>query len=180
MFVRPLPALPGDRSSSVGMEAVCAHRVAWFAFAAAKIAPPPPQTPGTSTHVPTQQEQAAAAAAQAAAAAAAAQAAAAAAAAAQAAAQQQQQQAVDPAELICFFEEGELASCDACGQRLKAPVRCNVLVCPNCKHHVRATNRPDAAQQAAAAAQQASQQQQVRRKTCLWSALYLPPLRQPL
>jgi hypothetical protein len=60
------------------------------------------------------------------------------------------------------FSEGELTSCDACGQRLKAPVRCNVLVCPNCKHHVRATNRPDAAQQAAAAAQQqaALQQQQ--------------------
>ena len=92
----------------------------------------PLQTPGTSTHVPTQQEQATAAAA-------AGQAAAATAAQQAAAQQQQQQQAADPAELICFFEEGEIASCDACGQRLKAPVRCNVLACPNCKHHVRAT-----------------------------------------
>lgn len=40
-----------------------------------------------------------------------------------------------------FFEEGELASCDKCAQRLKAPVRCNVLVCPNCKQHVRAIHR---------------------------------------
>jgi hypothetical protein len=63
-------------------------------------------------------------------------------------------------ELICFFEVGELASCDACGQRLKAPVRCNVLACPKCENRVRATNRPDAAQQAAAAAQQQAAQQQ--------------------
>lgn len=55
-----------------------------------------------------------------------------------AAAAQRQQQVVDPQELICFFEEGELASCDACGQRLKAPVRCNVMVCPKCKHRVAA------------------------------------------
>ena len=37
-----------------------------------------------------------------------------------------------------FFEEGELETCEACGQRLKAPCRCNVLACPNCKHNVRA------------------------------------------
>ena len=91
----------------------------------------------------------------------------------QQAAQQQaaQQQAVEQQELICFFEEGQLASCDACSQRLKAPVRCNVLVCPNCKHHVRATNQPEAVQQTAeeaalqqqqAAAQQQQPQQQVR------------------
>jgi hypothetical protein len=67
----------------------------------------------------------------------------------------------------CFFEESELASCDACGQRLKAPVRCNVLVCPNCKHHVRASNnrtapppQPQQSQQMQAQRQGSVQQQQ--------------------
>ena len=60
---------------------------------------------------------------------------------------------------LCFFEEGDLASCDACGQRLIAPVRCNTLVCPNCKHHVRASSC--GGQQQAQVQQQQQQQQQL-------------------
>eukprot|EP01050_Picozoa_sp_SAG11_P002693 SAG11_NODE_139_length_15111_cov_9.482214_2_plen_183_part_00 len=54
---------------------------------------------------------------------------------------QQRPPADEDAAANSFFEEGELASCDKCAQRLKAPVRCNVLVCPNCKQHVRAIHR---------------------------------------
>jgi hypothetical protein len=56
-------------------------------------------------------------------------------------ARRQQQQAVDQQQLICFSAEGELASCDACSQQLKSPGKCNVLLCPNCKHQVCATDR---------------------------------------
>ena len=46
-----------------------------------------------------------------------------------------------PQELACFFVEGELASCGQCGRRMKAPARANWLLCPNCRHPIRAVDR---------------------------------------
>jgi len=37
-------------------------------------------------------------------------------------------------KLLWFFEEGDHATCVTCGQRLMAPVRCNVMKCPKCGH----------------------------------------------
>ena len=46
----------------------------------------------------------------------------------------------NPQELACFFVEGELASCGQCGRRMKAPARANWLLCPNCRHPIRAVD----------------------------------------
>lgn len=85
---------------------------------------------------------------------------------------QEQELQLRQVRLSCFFEEREKTRCDACNQRLRAPVRCNLLQCWGCKADVwAATKNPPDAEAAAAAIRPAARDPHAQDGHCMYISL---------